>query len=48
MGILVTRQWIDVNLMSWACKGYNSTFEIKTFDSNVKQKVLNLVHEEKR
>ena len=27
--------------MSWACKGFTSTLEIKTFDSNVKQKVLN-------
>ena len=30
-----------LNLMSWACKGYTSTSEIGTFDSNVKQKVLN-------
>ena len=28
-------------VMSSACKGYTSTSEIKTFDSNVKQKVLN-------
>ena len=27
--------------MSGTCKGYTSTSEIKTFDSNVKQKVLN-------
>ena len=38
--------WLGVsglmlNLMSWACKGYTSTSEIETFDSNVKQKVLN-------
>ena len=38
--------WLGVsgstlNLMSWACKGYTSTSEIKAFDSNVKQKVLN-------
>ena len=44
-----TRQnviWLGVsewtlNLMSWACKAYMSTEEIKTFDSRVKQKVLN-------
>ena len=30
-----------LNLMSWACKGYTSTLEIKTFDSRVKQNVLN-------
>ena len=30
-----------LNLMSWACKGYTSTSEIKTFDSRVKQNVLN-------
>ena len=30
-----------LNLMSWACKRYTSTSEIETFDSNVKQKVLN-------
>ena len=30
-----------LNLMSWACKGYMSTSEIETFDSNVKQKALN-------
>ena len=29
------------NLMSWACKGYTSTSEIKTFDSRVKRNVLN-------
>ena len=27
--------------MSWTCQGYTSTSEIKTFDSRVKQKVLN-------
>ena len=27
--------------MSWACKGYMFTSEIKTFDYNVKQNVLN-------
>ena len=27
--------------MSWACKGYTSVLEIKTFGSYVKQKVLN-------
>ena len=32
---------LTLNLMSWACKGYKSTLEIGTFDSNVKQKVLN-------
>ena len=32
---------LTLNLMSWACKGYTSTSEIETFDSNVKQKVLN-------
>ena len=31
---------LTLNLMSWACKGYTSTSEIKTFDSNVKQNVL--------
>ena len=31
---------LTLNLMSWACKGYTSISEIKTFDSNVKQKVL--------
>ena len=38
--------WLGVsdsmlNLMSWACKEYISTSEIKTIDSRVKQKVLN-------
>ena len=32
---------LTLNLMPWACKGYTSTSEIKTFDSNVKQKGLN-------
>ena len=32
---------LTLNLMSWACKGYTSTSGIETFDSNVKQKVLN-------
>ena len=32
---------LTLNLMSWACKGYMSASEIETFDSNVKQKVLN-------
>ena len=32
---------LALNLVSWACKGYTSTSEIETFDSNVKQKVLN-------
>ena len=32
---------LTLNLMTWACKGYMSTSEIKTFDANVKQKVLN-------
>ena len=32
---------LTLNLMSWACKGYMSTSEIKTFDSYVKQEVLN-------
>ena len=32
---------LTINLMSWACKGYTSTLEIETFDSNVKQKILN-------
>ena len=44
-----TRQkviWLGVsglmlNLMSRACKGYTSALEIKTFGSNVKQKVHN-------
>ena len=29
-----------LNLMSWACKGYTSTSEIETLDSNVRQMVL--------
>ena len=38
--------WLGVsgltfNLMSWAYKEYTSTFEIETFDSNVKQRVFN-------
>ena len=38
--------WLGVsgstlNLRPWACKGYTSTSEIKTFDSRVKQNVLN-------
>ena len=49
MGFVSTRQkiiWLGVsgltlNLMSWACKGYTSASEIKTFGFNVKQKVLN-------
>ena len=32
---------LTLNLVSWSCKGYTSTSEIETFDSNVKQKVLN-------
>ena len=32
---------LTLNLMSWACNGYTSTPKIETFDSNVKQKVLN-------
>ena len=27
--------------MQWACKEYTPSSEIKSFDSNVKQKVLN-------
>ena len=27
-GDLVRRQWIDVKLLSWACKRYTSTSEI--------------------
>ena len=30
-----------LNLMSWACKGYTTTSEIKSFDSRVKPKVFN-------
>ena len=38
--------WLGVSgltllFMSCACKGYKPTYKIKTFDSNVKQKVLN-------
>ena len=38
--------WLGVsgstlNLISWACKGYTSTSEIKIFDSRVKPKVHN-------
>ena len=40
-GNLVRHQWIDVKFDVMACKGYMSTSEIKTFDANVKQKVLN-------
>ena len=32
---------LTLNLMPWARKGYTSTSEIETFDSNVKQKFLN-------
>ena len=32
---------LTLNLMSRACKGYMTTSEIETFDSDVKQKVLN-------
>ena len=32
---------LTLNLMSCAFKGYTSTSNIETFDSNVKQKVLN-------
>ena len=32
---------LTLTLMSSACKGYTSKLEIETFDSNVKQKVLN-------
>ena len=32
---------LTLNLMSWACKGYTSISKIETFDSNVKQNVLN-------
>ena len=32
---------LTLNLMSWACKGYTSSSKIETFDSNVKQNVLN-------
>ena len=38
---LLRRQWIDVTFMPCACKGYTPTSKIKTFNSNVKQKVLN-------
>ena len=38
--------WLGVsgstlNLMSWACKGYTSTSEIRKIDSRVKPKVHN-------
>ena len=38
--------WLVVNgltllFMPCACKGYKPTSKVKTFDSNVKQKVLN-------
>ena len=39
--ILLGVSGLTLNLMSWACKGYMSTLQIGTFDSNVKQKVLN-------
>ena len=38
IGLGVSR--LALNLMSWAWKGYKSTSEIKTFDSNEEQKVL--------
>ena len=37
----VRRQWIDVTFYACACKGYKPASKIKTFHSNVKQKVLN-------
>ena len=37
---------LTLNLMSLACKGYTPASEIKTFDANVKQKVLN--HEKRK
>ena len=40
-GNLVRRQWIDVKFDVMGMKEYTSTLEIVTFDSNVKQKVLN-------
>ena len=32
---------LTLNLISWACKEYTPTSGFETFDSNVKQKVLN-------
>ena len=32
---------VTLHFMSCACKGYKSIYKIKTFHSNVKQKVLN-------
>ena len=32
---------LTLNLMIWAYKGYSSTLEIESLDSNVKQKVRN-------
>ena len=32
---------LKLHFMTCACKGYKSTSNIKTFDSNVKQKALN-------
>ena len=40
-GNVARRQWIDVKFDVMGIKGYTSTSEIKTFDSNVKQNVLN-------
>ena len=40
-GNLVSVSGSTLNLMSWACKGYTSTLEIKTFDSRVKKNILN-------
>ena len=37
---------LTLKVISWACKGYTSTSEIETFDSNVKQKILN--HEKRK
>ena len=39
--LLVRSQWIDNKFNDWACKEYMSSSKIKTFDSRVKQKVLN-------
>ena len=39
--ILLDVSGLTLNLMSWACEGHASASKIKTFGSNVKQKVFN-------
>ena len=40
-GNLIRRHWIGIKFsIACACKGYKCTSDTKTFDSNVKQNVL--------